>query len=182
MITRVSVGHAEVRLGGARGLTFGVAAEPTSDYARKTFGTQKGEPRTSLALTRRSPLTTQRANAGISSDMYHQTGAYDANSAREAQNRLQSFNGATSISSNQYYGRDDDETQEMEDSILGANGLGGLEAGARDAVRTIMEQTGIESLDDVQGALRQGALKVSRLRLLFALSGGALMCSPDAYS
>lgn len=98
--------------------------------------------------------------------MYHQTGAYDANAAREAQHRLQSFNGATAISSNQYYGRDDDEAQDMEDSILGANGLGGLEAGARDAVRTIMEQTGIESLDDVQVALRQGALKVSSPRLL----------------
>ena len=96
--------------------------------------------------------------------MYHQTGAYDANSAREAQARLQSFNGATSISSNQYYGRDEDDAQEMEDSILGANGLGGLEAGARDAVRTIMEQTGIESLDDVQGAIRQGALKVGHGR------------------
>jgi hypothetical protein len=57
----------------------------------------------------------------------------------------------------------------MEESILSANGLGGLEAGARDAVRTIMEQTGIESLDDVQGALRQGALKV-RLSFLFLFS------------
>lgn len=113
--------------------------------------------------------------------MYHQTGAYDANSAREAQARLQSFNGATAISSkyvqrfhsllamvpnpcplhrSQYYGRSEDDEAEMEESILSANGLGGLEAGARDAVRSIMEQTGIESLDDVQGALRQGALKV----------------------
>lgn len=48
----------------------------------------------------------------------------------------------------------------MEDSILGANGFGSLETSARDAVRTIMEQTGIETLDDVQDALRQGALKV----------------------
>lgn len=31
--------------------------------------------------------------------MYHQTGAYDANAAREAQGRLSQFNGATSISS-----------------------------------------------------------------------------------
>lgn len=61
----------------------------------------------------------------------------------------------------QYFGRDEEDAQEMEDSILGANGLGGLEASARDAVRTIMDQTGIESLDDVQGAIRQGALRVS---------------------
>jgi hypothetical protein len=48
-----------------------------TDYARKTFGQQKG----------------------ISSDQYHQTGAYDANAAREAQSRLASFSGATAISS-----------------------------------------------------------------------------------
>ena len=108
------------------------------DYARKTFGNQKG----------------------ISSDMYHQTGAYDANAARDAQSRLQSFNGATAISSNQYFGRAEEDQEDMEESILSANGLGGLEAGARDAVRNIMEQTGIESLDDVQSALRQGALRV----------------------
>lgn len=50
----------------------------------------------------------------------------------------------------------------MEESILSANGFGGLEAGARDAVRAIMEQTGIEDVESLQGALRQGALKVSR--------------------
>jgi hypothetical protein len=52
------------------------SAEET-DYARKTFGSQKG----------------------ISSDMYHQTGSYDANASREAQARLQGFQGASAISS-----------------------------------------------------------------------------------
>jgi len=36
---------------------------------------------------------------GISSDMYHQTGSYDASASREAQQRLQNFSGATAISS-----------------------------------------------------------------------------------
>ena len=36
---------------------------------------------------------------GISSDMYHQTGSYDANASREAQQRLQNFQGASAISS-----------------------------------------------------------------------------------
>lgn len=53
-----------------------LSAEET-DYARKTFGNQKG----------------------ISSDMYHQTGSYDANASREAQARLQGFQGASAISS-----------------------------------------------------------------------------------
>ncbi|BGP01773.1 ADP-ribosylation factor GTPase-activating protein GLO3 [Rhodotorula toruloides] len=109
-----------------------------SDYARKTFGNQKG----------------------ISSDMYHQTGSYDANASREAQQRLQGFSGATAISSNQYFGRDEDETEEMEESILSANGLGNLESSARDAVRQIMDAAGIEDLSDVQNALRNGAMKL----------------------
>ncbi|SGY25656.1 BQ5605_C018g08653 [Microbotryum silenes-dioicae] len=113
--------------------------EPVNNYARKTFGAQKG----------------------ISSDMYHQTGAYDANSAKEAKERLQQFNGATAISSSMYYGRNEDEDNEGEESILQANGLGGLEASARDAVRNFMETTGIESADDVHLALRQGASKLS---------------------
>lgn len=62
----------------------------------------------------------------------------------------------------------------MEESILSANGFGGLESSARDVVRNIMDQTGIESLDDIQGALRQGALKVS-LRALGMESWGPLL-------
>lgn len=63
---------------------FGVVADPQldigaeeTDYARKTFGNQKG----------------------ISSDMYHQTGNWDSNATREAQTRLQGFQGASAISS-----------------------------------------------------------------------------------
>ncbi|KAM0790279.1 hypothetical protein ACM66B_005582 [Microbotryomycetes sp. NB124-2] len=111
--------------------------EPATDYARKTFGNQKG----------------------ISSDQYFQTGDYDAGATREAQQRLQSFNGATAISSSQYFGRDEDDEHELEESILGANGLGSLESQARDVVRNIMDTTGIESLDDVQSALRNGVIR-----------------------
>lgn len=117
-----------------------------TDYARKTFGTQKG----------------------ISSDQYHQTGAYDANAAREAQGRLQSFNGATAISSNQYFGRSEEEEDEMEDSIMSANGLSGLEKGVQDVVRTAMEVTGFEDISDVQNALRNGAMKLSDMLARYA--------------
>ncbi|KAK4693867.1 ADP-ribosylation factor GTPase-activating protein 2/3, partial [Phenoliferia sp. Uapishka_3] len=105
----------------------------SSDYARKTFGQQKG----------------------ISSDMYHQTGAYDANAAREAQGRLASFNGATAISSSQYFGRDEEERSPVSDEgVLSADS-------AMAAVRSVMEQTGIEDLESLQGAIRNGALKLS---------------------
>ncbi|GAA5982841.1 hypothetical protein JCM11641_004645 [Rhodosporidiobolus odoratus] len=116
-----------------------------SDYARRTFGAQKG----------------------ISSDMYHQTGSYDANASREAQSRLQGFQGATAISSNQYFGREEEEA-EMEESILAANGLGGLETSARDAVRQVMDAAGIEDLSDVQNALRNGAMKLSDMLARYA--------------
>ncbi|GAA6014283.1 hypothetical protein JCM10207_005408 [Rhodosporidiobolus poonsookiae] len=117
-----------------------------SDYARRTFGSQKG----------------------ISSDMYHQTGAYDANATREAQNRLQGFQGASAISSNQYFGRDEEDEAELEESILSARGLGNLESSARDAVRNIMDAAGIEDLSDVQSALRTGAMKLSDMLARYA--------------
>ncbi|GAA5934650.1 hypothetical protein JCM1841_001793 [Sporobolomyces salmonicolor] len=119
--------------------------EADTDYARRTFGNQKG----------------------ISSDMYHQTGSYDAGVSREAQQRLQGFQGATAISSNAYFGRPEDE-QVMEESILSANGLGGLEASARDAVRQVMDAAGIEDLSDVQNALRNGAMKLSDMLARYA--------------
>ncbi|GAA5961577.1 hypothetical protein JCM21900_006639 [Sporobolomyces salmonicolor] len=119
--------------------------EADTDYARRTFGNQKG----------------------ISSEMYHQTGSYDASASREAQQRLQGFQGATAISSNAYFGRPEDE-QVMEDSILSANGLGGLEASARDAVRQVMDAAGIEDLSDVQNALRNGAMKLSDMLARYA--------------
>jgi len=57
----------------------------------------------------------------------------------------------------------------MEESIMSANGLGNLEASARDAVRQVMDAAGIEDLSDVQSALRNGAMRVrpSSLSLSF---------------
>lgn len=80
----------------------------------------------------------------------------------------------------QYYGRNEDENDRMEESILSANGLGALESSARDAVRTIMEQTGIEDIESLQGALRQGALKVRFFFLGPPLS--LFVVRPETYS
>lgn len=120
-----------------------MTVEENTDYARKTFGSAKGPFFVPFPPALSSPLLLTRSPfrcPGISSDQYHQTGSYDAASAREAQARLSQFAGATAISSNQYYGRNEEEA----DSAFEANGLGGLEQGARDAVRSLMEQTGIE--------------------------------------
>ncbi|KAM0751161.1 ArfGap-domain-containing protein [Meredithblackwellia eburnea MCA 4105] len=110
-----------------------------TDYARRTFGGQKG----------------------ISSDMYHQTGDYDANAAREAKSRLQQFNGATAISSNQYYGREEDEYAEPPENVLSVEG-------AMQAARSFMEQSGVEDLESLQSAVRAGALKLSDMLARYA--------------
>lgn len=96
--------------------------------------------------------------------MYFERGSYDANASSEAQQRLQNFNGATSISSNQYFGREEDE-EGLGGEGGGRGDAGGLasgdfselEATARDYYQRFMSnpdvQTGLESF-------RAGALKV----------------------
>jgi len=121
-----------------------------TDYARRTFSNQKG----------------------IGSDQYFGRGAYDPHAQREAQERLSSFQGATSISSNQYHGIDESEAEALEESIFSANGLGSLESSARNAVQNVMDATGIDSVDSLQGALRQGALKVWMNELEEMCGGG----------
>jgi hypothetical protein len=57
----------------------------------------------------------------ISPDMYFGRNAYDPSAVNEAQNRLRSFQGATSISSNQYFGREEEDE--------GGIGISGAEGG-----------------------------------------------------
>ncbi|KZV61533.1 ArfGap-domain-containing protein [Peniophora sp. CONT] len=96
----------------------------------------------------------------ISSDMYFQRGDYDANTVAEGQQRLQQFKGATSISSAQYYGRDEEEEAAMRqgDGVLGDGSLAGLENAARDAVARVMANPDVQNLGE---SLRTGALKLS---------------------
>jgi ADP-ribosylation factor GTPase-activating protein 2/3 len=109
-------------------------------YARERFGNQKA----------------------ISSDEYHGTGAYDAAAASQARERLQQFSGATAISSNAYFGRDEEEySDNLEQNLLGVDGLGNLENNAREMIRKVMDTTGIHDLEGLQNAVRNGALKVS---------------------
>lgn len=107
--------------------------DDSDNYARSKFGMQKG----------------------ISSDEYFGKGAYDPNSQAEAKGRLQGFEGATSISSNAYFGRPEDEPEEE---------YGDLESAAKDFVRKF----GITASDDLEnlgnlvgeGATRlQGAIR-----------------------
>ena len=90
--------------------------------------------------------------------MFFERGAYDPASAAEGRVRLQQFQGATSISSNQYFGREEEEAAaEGSDGLLGDGSLAGLETAARDAVTRIMANPDVQNLGE---NLRSGALKV----------------------
>lgn len=103
------------------------------------------------------------AQKSISSDQYFERGGYDANVSAEAKTRLAGLSGATSISSNQYFGREEEEGEDED----GAGGqMAGKEDWAGDLEQTAKEyyskfmanpdvQSGIESF-------RAGAMKVSR--------------------
>ncbi|TDZ40577.1 ADP-ribosylation factor GTPase-activating protein glo3 [Colletotrichum spinosum] len=84
-------------------------------FARSKFGTQKG----------------------ISSDEFFGKGSFDPNAQAEAKTRLQGFEGATSISSNAYFGRPEDEQVEE---------YGDLEGAAKDFIRRF----GITAGDDLE--------------------------------
>ncbi|KAK4499287.1 hypothetical protein PRZ48_009800 [Zasmidium cellare] len=109
-------------------------AAPVEDdadrFAREKFGTQKG----------------------ISSDEFFGRGTFDSNAQSEAKTRLQGFEGATSISSNAYFGRPEDEIPEGGD-------YGDLETAAKDFVRKF----GITAGDDIENLtsmLGDGASKL----------------------
>ena len=107
-------------------------------FARDKFGTQKG----------------------ISSDMYFGRRDYDPEVVSEAQTRLQTFQGASSISSNQYFGREEEEDlngPRNTEGLLGDGSLAGLESAARDVYSRLLANPDVQNMGD---SIRTGALKV----------------------
>lgn len=88
---------------------------------------------------------------GISSDEFFGRNAYDANASSEAKQRLQGFEGATSISSNAYFGRPEDEE--------GPEEYGDLESAAKDFVRKFGITAG-DDLENLTNMLGEGAVKL----------------------
>jgi ADP-ribosylation factor GTPase-activating protein 2/3 len=113
--------------------------------------------------------------AAISSDMYFERNDYDPTTVSAAQTRLQEFKGATSISSNQYFGEPGDEDTGQGTSYGGggggggggsgyltAEGLQGLEVSARDALTRVVNSQEVQNLGE---GLRNAGLKVRGLTL-----------------
>lgn len=97
--------------------------------------------------------------------MYFERNAYDAQAAGEAQNRLQTFQGASSISSSQYFGRDEEEEDAngrpgSADGLLGDGSFGNLEVAAKDAIARVMANQDVQNVGE---SIRNGALRVSSL-------------------
>jgi ADP-ribosylation factor GTPase-activating protein 2/3 len=97
--------------------------------AREKFGTQKG----------------------ISSDEFFGRAAFDPSAQTEARSRLQGFEGATSISSNAYFGRPEDD--------FNAEDYGDMESAAKDFVRKFGITAG-DDLENLTNVLGDGAVKL----------------------
>lgn len=93
--------------------------------------------------------------------MFFERGSYDPSSVAEGRARLSQFQGATSISSNQYFGREEEEmvAQGADGGVLGDGSLAGLESAAREAVTRFMANPDVQNVGE---NLRSGALKVCR--------------------
>ncbi|KAH7098009.1 ArfGap-domain-containing protein [Auriculariales sp. MPI-PUGE-AT-0066] len=118
---------------------------------------RSGSPATDESYAARSRFGTQKA---ISSDMYFERNTYSPAAQAEAQERLSKFKGATSISSNQYFGRDEADDEE------GGGGSGGggdpngadWESNARDTIQRFIASPEVQQATD---SIRAGAMKLS---------------------
>ena len=98
--------------------------------------------------------------------MYFGRNHYDSEAASLAQTRLREFQGASSISSNQYFGREEEEDPNglgNTEGLLGDGSLAGLELAARDVYDRVLSNPDVQSMGD---SIRSGALKV-RVTLRF---------------
>ncbi|KAI9830710.1 MAG: ADP-ribosylation factor GTPase activating protein, ER-Golgi transport [Phylliscum demangeonii] len=116
-------------------------SEDSSDaghhYARNKFGSQKG----------------------ISSDEFFGRDAYDAATKADARSRLQGFEGSTSISSQAFFGRPEDDDAVGGGEGGGAAGYGDLETAAKDFVRRFGLTAG-DDYDQITQVLGEGATKL----------------------
>ncbi|KAF8423726.1 hypothetical protein L210DRAFT_974046 [Boletus edulis BED1] len=143
------------RLGmGFRKLGFG--SVPTA--SQTTPGVRSTPQADDAPTTAREKFGSQKA---ISSDMFFGRNDYDATFVAESKQRLSNFQGATSISSNQYFGREEEDELERggpEGGLLGDGSLANLEIAAKDAVARLMANPDVQNMGET---IRTNALKLS---------------------
>ncbi|CAD6578359.1 MAG: ADP-ribosylation factor GTPase activating protein, ER-Golgi transport [Alectoria sarmentosa] len=115
------------------GASRAVEEDDDEEYARQKFGTQKG----------------------ISSDEFFGRNNFDPSAQTEAKQRLQGFEGASSISSNAYFGRPEDDIPQADEY----GNYGDLEGAARDFVRKFGVTAG-DDLENLTNVLGEGATKL----------------------
>lgn len=129
------------------------SANATSDAVPRQSVTSDDAP-----TTARDRFGNQKA---ISSEMFFERGAYDPAAVSEAKLKLAQFQDATSISSNQYFSREEEGEDDVgvSGSFTGNESLSALEASTRDALSRVMAK---EEVQNALDSIRTGALKVSR--------------------
>jgi len=105
--------------------------DDSEHFARDKFGSQKG----------------------ISSDEFFGRDDYDPSAQAEAKSRLEGFSNATSISSNAYFGRPEDDLPES------TGDYGDLETAAKDFIRRFGITAG-DDLENLTSLLGEGATKL----------------------
>ena len=110
---------------------FNLHVDDSEHFAREKFGTQKG----------------------ISSDEFFGRDAYDPSTQAEAKSRLEGFSNATSISSNAYFGRPEDDLPES------TGDYGDLETAAKDFIRKFGITAG-DDLENLTSLLGEGASRL----------------------
>lgn len=93
---------------------------------------------------------------GISSDEFFGRERFDPAAQSEAKDRLRQFDGATSISSNNYFGRPEEDLPPIDD------GYGDLETAAKDFVRRFGITAG-DDLENLTQLVGEGAFKLQGL-------------------
>lgn len=124
------------------------AAAPSRPMGFGSVGGSRGSAYDDSEKTARDKFGTQK---GISSDEFFGRNQFDPNAQSEAKQRLQGFEGATSISSNAYFGRPEEEE--------GQDDYGDLETAAKDFVRKFGITAG-DDLENVTQLLGEGASRL----------------------
>lgn len=139
--------------------------DTTVQFQKLGFGMTEGDNNTASASTKKykdvaytgevaSKYGTQK---GISSDEFFGRGPrFDEGARQEARQKLQSFNGAQSISSSSYFGEDEEAQQQARRN---PGGLGEWENAVRDFASGFSGNTN-QDLEVLKGALEEGATKL----------------------